>query len=122
MRRPQAGHATARPTIMRAPEGNRFLRNKNRVKKCVDIQISHHTGARLMVFPLHIIEFTKKTKHAIAVQIMYAHVPTFRASRCQGRGMSERINPIPENTVNVVLEAVISGRYVSRGKDAKTFN
>jgi hypothetical protein len=39
---------------------------------------------------------------------MYMHVPTFHASRCHQRGMSERMNPIAENTVKVVFEAVIA--------------
>jgi len=83
------------------------------MKKCVNLQISHHTGARLMVFPLHIMEFTKNMRQLSAVQNMYMHVPTFRASRCQGRGTTERMNPIPENTVNTVLEVVISARCVA---------
>jgi len=61
----------------------------------------------LIAFPLQTIEFTKYMRQASAVQIIYMDVPTFRASRCQGRGMSERMNPTPENTVKTVLEAVI---------------
>jgi len=113
IQRMQAGHATQVPIRMRAPGESRFLRDNNGMKKCVNIQISHHTGARLIVFPLHIIEFTKNIKQLSAVQNMYMHVPTFRAPRCQGRGMSARMNPIPENTVNTVLEIVISARCVS---------
>jgi hypothetical protein len=52
-------------------------------------------------------------RHAIAVQIMYAQVPTFQASKCQYRGTTERMNPIAANTVNAVLEAVMLARGVS---------
>jgi hypothetical protein len=69
--------------------------------------MSHHTGAKLRAFPLQIMEFTKKTRQASAVQIMYMHVPTFHDSRCHRSGTSERTNPIAENTENAVLVAVI---------------
>jgi len=113
MQRTQAGHATEAPIAMRTAERIRFLRDKNQMEKCVNVQISHHTGAQLTVFPLHIMESTQCTRQVSAVQIMNTHVPTFRASRCQVRGMSEMMNPIPENTVNTVLEAVILARCVS---------
>jgi hypothetical protein len=70
--------------------------------------ISHHTGARLIVFPLHTMESTKEVRQASAVQIMNMDVPTFLDSICHHRGMSERMNPSPEYTVNAVLETVIS--------------
>ena len=44
---------------------------------------------------------------------MYMHVPTFHDSKCQYRGTTERMNPIPEKTVNAMLEAVILVRCVS---------
>ena len=48
-------------------------------------------------------------RQAIAVQIMYIHVATvFGDPRCHHRGMIERMTPIPENTANTVLEAVIA--------------
>jgi hypothetical protein len=34
-------------------------------------------------------------------------VPTYHESKCQYMGMTERTKPIPENTVNAVLTAVI---------------
>lgn len=43
---------------------------------------------------------------------MYMHVPTFHDSRCHRKGMSERTNPIAENTVNAVLVALISWRAI----------
>lgn len=50
------------------------------------------------------MESTKYTRQASAVQIMYMHVAIFR---CHHKGMTDKTNPIPENTVNAVLEAVI---------------
>jgi len=75
----------------------------------MNVPISHHTGAQLIAFPFHTIESTNETRQASAVQIMYMHVPTFQASRCQYRGVTARKNPIPEKTENTVLEAVILG-------------
>jgi hypothetical protein len=86
----------------------KLVRDRNRVKRCANILISHHTGAQLMAFPLHKIESTKWTRQASDVQIMYMQVPTFQASKCQYRGTTERTNPIPENTVNAVLDAAMS--------------
>lgn len=64
----------------------------------------------MIAFPFHRMESTKWTRQASAVQIMYIHVPTcnLHDSMCHHRGMTERVNPIPENTVNTVFEAVIS--------------
>ena len=65
-----------------------------------------------MVFPFHTIESTNWTRQASAVQIMYMHVPTFRAFKCQYRGTTERMNPIPANTENTVVRVdVISTRF-----------
>ena len=64
----------------------------------------------MIVFPFQTIEPTNWTRQPSAVQIMYMHVPTFRAFRCQYRGMSTRTNPNPANTENTVMEAVISAR------------
>ena len=74
--------------------------------------ISHHTGVQLMIFPLHAMESTKKTRQVSAVQIMNMHVPTFHDSKCHHRGISERTSPIAEKTVNAVLDAVIPWRGV----------
>ena len=63
-----------------------------------------------MAFPFHRIESTNWTRQASAVQIMYMQVPTFRALRCQYRGMTERMNPIPTNTENMVVDTFISTR------------
>jgi hypothetical protein len=56
------------------------------------------------------MESTKNTKQVSAVQIKYMLVPecTFHDRRCHDSGITERKKPIPENIVNVVLEAVIS--------------
>ena len=45
---------------------------------------------------------------------MNMHVPTcvFHDRKCHHRGMTERKKLTPENTVNVVLEAVILARSV----------
>ena len=77
--------------------------------------MSHHTGALLMVFPSHTMELTKYARQASAVQIMYMHVPTFRDPRCHQRGMTDKVSPIPENTVNTVLETVIERGWVTAG-------
>ena len=61
-----------------------------------------------MAFPFHTIESTKPTRQASAVQTMNMQVPTFRAFKCQYRGTTERTSPIPANTENTVVEAVIS--------------
>ena len=63
-----------------------------------------------MLFPFQMIESTKWTRKPSAVQIMNMQVPAFQASKCQYRGTTERTNPIPENTENAVVEAVISAR------------
>ena len=78
-----------------------------------NVPISHHTGAQLIAFPLQIIEFTKWTRQASAVQSMNMQVPTFHDSRCHQRGTIEMMIPIPENTVNAVFKAVIPSRLVS---------
>ena len=88
-------------------------------------QKSHHAGAQLMAFPFQTIESTKWTRQASAVQTMYMQVPTFQASKCQYRGTTARMNPIPENTENTVVEAVISDRCDSSnrpGIDMKSLN
>ena len=77
--------------------------------------MSHHTGARLMVFPSHTMELTKYARQASAVQTAYMHVPTFRDARCHQRGVTDKVNPIPENTVNAVLEAVMEACWVTTG-------
>ena len=91
----------------------KFVNDRNQVEERINVPISHHAGAQLMAFPLHTIESTKWTRQASAVQIMYIHVPTFHDSKCQYKGTTERTNPIPENTVNAVLEAVILARRAS---------
>ena len=78
--------------------------------------MSHHTGARLMVFPSHTMESTKNTRQVSAVQAAYMHVPTFRDARCHQRGMTDKMSPIPENTVNTVLEMVIKRGWVTAGR------
>ena len=78
-----------------------------------------------MAFPFQTIESTKWTRQASAVQTMYMQVPTFQASKCQYRGTTARMNPIPENTENTVVEAVIPVRWVSwnlPGMDTKSFD
>ena len=77
--------------------------------------MSHHTGARLMVFPSHTMELTKYARQASAVQIMNMHVPTFRDARCHQRGMTDKVSPIPEKTVNTVLEMVMKVCWVTAG-------
>ena len=64
----------------------------------------------MLAFPFHTIESTNCTRQPSAVQIMYVQVPTFRAFKCQYRGTTESTNPIPTNTENTVVEAVISAR------------
>ena len=59
------------------------------------------------MFPSHITEFTNWTRQASAVQTAYMHVPTFRDPRCHQRGMTDKVSPIPENTVNTVLVTVM---------------
>ena len=61
------------------------------------------------------MEFTNWTRQASAVQIMYMHVPTFRDSRCHQRGMTDKVSPIPEKTVNTVLEAAMEACWVTAG-------
>ena len=78
--------------------------------------MSHHTGARLTVFPSHMMELTKYTRQASAVQTPYMHVPTFRDSRCHKRGITDKVSPIPENTVNTVLETVIKRGWMNTGR------
>ena len=78
--------------------------------------MSHHTGARLMVFPSHTMESTKNIRQASAVQTAYMHVPTFRDPRCHQRGMTDKVSPIPENTVKTVLETVIENGWVTTGR------
>ena len=68
-----------------------------------------------MVFPSHTMELTKYARQASAVQIMYMHVPTFRDPRCHQRGMTDKVSPIPENTVNTVLETVMEVCWVTAG-------
>ena len=78
-----------------------------------------------MAFPFQMIESTKWTRQPSAVQIMNMEVPTFQASKCQYRGTTERMNPIPENTENAVVEAIIPARcdYQNRlGIDMKASN
>ena len=41
----------------------------------------------MIALSLHTTAFTNWLRQAIAVQIMYAHVPTFQACKCHGRGM-----------------------------------
>jgi hypothetical protein len=91
----------------------------------VYVQKSHHAGAQLTVFPFHTIELTNWTRQPSAVQIMYVQVPTFRNLKCQYRGMTERTSPIPANTENTVVEAVILARCDPRnrpGIDTKPLN
>ena len=78
--------------------------------------MSHHTGARLIVFPFHTIELTKYARQASAVQTANMHVPTFRDPRCHQRGMTDKVSPIPENKVNTVLDTVIKGGLVTTGR------
>jgi len=54
------------------------------------LDISHHTGAQFVVFPLQIRELIKRLRLARAVQAMYKQVPALEASRCQGNGMQTR--------------------------------
>ena len=91
----------------------RSVRDENRIEAVANVLMSHHTGAQLITFPLHTIEFTNRTVHMIAVQIMNMHVPTFHDSKCQYKGTTESMIAIPEKTVNTVLEAVILARCVS---------
>ena len=84
--------------------------------------MSHHTGARLTVFPSHTMESTKWTRQAIAVQTPYMYVPTFRDPRCHQRGMTDKMNPIPENTVNTVLETVMEVYWATAGGVGSTAN
>lgn len=35
------------------------VRDKNHLKECSNVPISHHTGAQLMAFPFHKMESTK---------------------------------------------------------------
>ena len=65
-----------------------------------------------MVFPFHTMELTKYARQASAVQAAYMHVPTFRDPRCHQRGMTDKVSPIPENTVNTVLTTAIKGGRV----------
>ena len=61
------------------------------------------------------MEPTKYTRQASAVQTEYMHVPTFRDPRCHQRGMTDKMSPIPENTVKIVLETVIERGWVTAG-------
>lgn len=63
-----------------------------------------------MAFSLHTIESTKWTRQARAVQIINMHAPTFHDFRCHHRGMTERMSPNPENTVNAASKAIISSK------------
>src|ERR1700753_4059133 len=78
--------------------------------------MSNPTGARLRVVPSHTMESTKWTRQAIAVQTPYMYVPTFRDPRCHQRGMTDKMSPIPENTVNTVLTTAIKGGRVITGR------
>ena len=69
-----------------------------------------------MVFPSHTMELTKYARQASAVQTAYIHVPTFRDARCHQRGMTDKVSPIPENTVKTVLETVIKRGWVTTGR------
>ena len=60
-----------------------------------------------MAFPFQTMAPTKSTESVSAVQIMYAHVPTFPASKCQYRGTTVAIIPIGENIKNAMLLAII---------------
>lgn len=56
-------------------------------------QISHHTGAGLLIFPTQIRELTNEMRQAVAVHSMNAQVPEFHAWICQRRGITLRTNP-----------------------------
>lgn len=58
-----------------------------RAKENHDVQISHQTGERTMASFAHTTEFMNWLRAAMAVQIIYAQVPTFHACRCQGSGI-----------------------------------
>ena len=45
------------------------------------LQISHHTGAQLTVFPFHTIELMNKFRHPRPVHAMKRQVPVFQAKR-----------------------------------------
>ena len=62
------------------------------------------------------MESTKYTRQASAVQTPYMHVATFRDARCHQRGMTDKVSPIPENTVKTVLEMVIKRGWVTAGR------
>ena len=69
-----------------------------------------------MVFPSHTMESTKYTRQASAVQTAYMQVATFRDPRCHQRGMTDKVSPIPDNTVKTVLEMVIKRGWVTAGR------
>jgi hypothetical protein len=108
MHRAQAGHATATAIWMRISEQGWLEIGSELLRGYLNVLISHHTGAQLMAFPLHMMESTKWTRQPRAVQTMYIHVPTFHDSKCHHKGTREMTTPIPEKTVNTVFETVIS--------------
>ena len=47
--------------------------------------------------PFQTIELMNRVKHVTPVHAMYRHVPVFQASRCHGKGMETRRNPMKAN-------------------------
>lgn len=65
----------------------------------IDLQISHHTGARSKTLPAHTIELIKFTRANSDAQIMKKQAPEFQDGKCHVRGMRDKIKLKKEITV-----------------------
>lgn len=98
-----------RDLVQAASDSKRSRRNRNRgrnddargfgkssvclsrvLESAVHSQMSHQTGARMIASFRQTTAFTNWLRQAIAVQIMYAQVPTFHACKCHGRGIKTK--------------------------------
>ena len=74
-----------------------MVRGRNRVGEYANALISQYTGAQSRAFPFQTTAPTSSIQSMSAVQIMYMHVPTFPASKCQYRGT--RVASIPSGEI-----------------------
>ena len=72
-----------------------------------------------MAFPFQTMVPTNSMARMIAVQTMYAHVPTFVASKCQTRGTRDMIIPIPAHGKNSMLVRSILVRWVEKRSEKR---